>query len=144
MSCFNFTRGLTLNSVRHPSLLMFDSSFICLMVLSLILTLFCHLFASSSFFFLASSSWEILEVSSASSVAYTHRHTNGKRVKRAPDLRSLCSLRGCTCVRENVYMFICRITVQVNCLSIQSAKCVKDSEIYYQAEFVNHLMTSIP
>lgn len=83
--------GPTLSSVRHPSLLMFDSSFIGLTVLSLILTLFCHLFASSSFFFLASSSWEILQVSSASSVAYTHTHTNGKRVKSALHPRSLCS-----------------------------------------------------
>lgn len=47
----------------------------------LILTLFCHWFASSSFFFLASSSWEIVEVSSASSVACMHArtHTHARR-----------------------------------------------------------------
>lgn len=77
-----FYLGLTLSSVRHCSLLMFDSSFISLMVLSWILTLFCHLFASSSFFFLASSSWEILEVSSASSVACTHTRTQMGRELR--------------------------------------------------------------
>lgn len=77
---FFFYPDLTLSSVRHRSLLMFDSSFISLMLpLSLILTLFCHFFASSSFFFLASSSWEILEVSSASSVACTHTHTRAHK-----------------------------------------------------------------
>lgn len=85
-----------------------------------------------------------------------HTGTQWKRVKSAPDLRSLCSLRGCMCVRENVcvcvcactYMFLCSIMAQVNCLSIQSAKNVKNEwmnyEIYCQAEFMNHLMTSIP
>ena len=123
--------GLTLGSVRRPYLLMFDSSFISLMVLSLILTLFCHLFASSSFFFLASSSWEILEVSSASSVAYTHRHTNGKGVKSAPDLRSLCSVCRCTCGLERICVCVRlyvleSITAQANFHSIHSAKNVNN------------------
>ena len=127
-SHFLFHQSRILSSVRHGSLLMFDSPFISLMLsLSLILTLFCHLCASSSFFFLASSSWEILEVSSASSVAYTHTHTNGKTVKSAPDLRSLCSVCGCTGVsdRECVSLYVCSYAPsQVNWLPIQSAKNV--------------------
>lgn len=127
-----FHQSRILSSVRHGSLLMFDSPFIALMLsLSLILTLFCHLCASSSFFFLASSSWEILEVRSASSVAYTHTHTNGKTVKSAPDLRSLCSVCGCTGMSEIECVSLCILCVflrsvaaQVNWLSIQSAKNV--------------------
>lgn len=65
------------------------------------LTLFCHFFASSSFFFLASSSREILEVSSASSVAYTTMVRNRKRVKSAPRVWSLCSVCA-VCSRERV------------------------------------------
>lgn len=68
-----FYLALTLSSVRHPSLLMFDSSVTSLVAPWLILTLFCQLVASSSFLFFASSSWEIMEVSSASSVACAHR-----------------------------------------------------------------------
>lgn len=60
-------------------------------VLPLILTLFCHLFASSSFFFLASSSWEILDVSSASSVACAHAHTEWKESQGCSSSGSLCS-----------------------------------------------------
>lgn len=103
--------------------------------LSLILTLFCHFSASSSFFFLASSSWEILEVSAANSVACTHRHTNGNRVKSAPRPRSLCSVCSCTvcrrqcvclftcvfvCMRVCVCrdMFVCNVTTRVNFLSL--------------------------
>lgn len=106
---FYFTWSLSLYSVGLGSLLMFELLFIKLMLsLSLILTLFCHFFASSSFFFLASSSWEILEVSSANSVACMHKHTNGNRVKRAPCQRSLCSVCSCTvCRRQCLWVCVC-------------------------------------
>lgn len=71
---FHLERHIAVSHLAHA--LPFDSLFPPLVLsLPLILTLFCHLFASSSFFFLASSSWEILEVSSASSVACAHVHT---------------------------------------------------------------------
>lgn len=120
-----------LSSVRLRSLLMFGSLFISLMLSRLlILTLFCHLCASSSLFFLASSSWEILEVSSASSVAYTHTHTNGKGVKSAPCLMSPCSVCSCTCVSERMCacsnMFTCNAVARVKCLSVQFVKNVNN------------------